>query len=150
MRNLSRRLTEAIMKIGGIEGAIDEQISSNDTELVLLYALDDGGSHSQREISEHWELPRSTVNTVIKRWEKEGIVILERISGKRREMAVRLTEKGEKKAKADLAPTYSAEDQALKKTIDRYSPQFIEALEYYAEMLKEESDRINGRRVQSQ
>ena len=140
MRNLSRRLTEAIIKIGGIEYSIDKQIDINETELCLMYALDDGKSHSQREIADNWELPRTTLNTIVKRWEKEGFLTLKKISGKRREMEIRLTEKGTEKARNSLVLTYSAEDHALKKTIDRYSADFIEALEYYAEMLKVEAN----------
>lgn len=143
MRNLSRRLTEAIMKIGGIEASIDNQSQASDLEIVLLYALDDGERHSQREIAEKWELPRSTVNTIVKRWEKEGIIVLEKISGKRREMFIRLTEKGSEKAKIDLSPIYSAEDNALKYSIEKYGETFIEALEYYADMLRQQSDNMN-------
>lgn len=145
MRKLSRRLTEVIMKIGGIEDKIDDSIDINGTELTLMYALDDGNSHSQKEIADNWMIPRTTLNTIVKRWEKEGIITLEKMSGKRREMAIRLTQTGAEKAERGLAPTYTAEDNALKKTVEKYGDVFVEALEYYSEALKEESNHINSR-----
>ena len=40
--------------------------------LWVLYALNDGNSHTQIEISNDWELPKTTVNTVIKEIQKNG------------------------------------------------------------------------------
>ena len=34
--------------------------------MCLLYALDDGQMHSQNDICLQWEIPRSTLNTIIK------------------------------------------------------------------------------------
>ena len=42
--------------------------------LWVLYALNDGNSHTQIEISNDWELPKTTVNTVIKEIQKNGYV----------------------------------------------------------------------------
>ena len=44
--------------------------------LWVLYALNDGNSHTQIEISNDWELPKTTVNTVIKEIQKNGYVDL--------------------------------------------------------------------------
>ncbi len=62
--------------------------------LWVLYALNDGNSHTQIEISNDWELPKTTVNTVIKEIQKNGYVDLIPIKGKRREMSIVLTENG--------------------------------------------------------
>ena len=62
--------------------------------LWVLYALNDGNSHTQIEISTDWELPKTTVNTVIKEIQKDGYVELVPIKGKRREMSIILTESG--------------------------------------------------------
>lgn len=62
----------------------------------ILYALNDGKNHTQREICIDGGLPKSTVNTVVSEMKQNGYVVLEPIKGKRREMAVLLTEKGKR------------------------------------------------------
>ena len=59
--------------------------SSNVSSALLwvLYALNDGNPHTQIEISNDWELPKTTVNTVIKDIQKDGYVELVPIKGRR-------------------------------------------------------------------
>lgn len=109
----------------------------SDAELSVMYALDDGKPHSQREISQEWLVPKTTVNTIVKRWEKEGLLTQTPIQGKRREMNIMLTDAGREYAKSFMSFLYKAEDKALKKTLDKYSDEFIEVIEYFGESLKE-------------
>lgn len=136
MRGYSRRLTMAIVKVDGLEHALDKSNPINDSELCLMYALDDGKPHSQKQISEAWEISRTTLNTIVKRWEKDGLLTLIKISGKRREMQICLTEAGVKKVRSALKANYAAEDKAMRETVAKYSADFVEALEYYAKMLE--------------
>ena len=51
--------------------------------LWVLYALNDGNSHTQIEISNDWELPKTTVNTSnIKRFRRMAMLILFQSKGK--------------------------------------------------------------------
>ena len=136
MRSYSRRLTMAIVKVDEIEHSLDQSNPINDSELCLMYALDDGVPHSQKEIAESWGISRTTLNTIVKQWEKDGLLTLAKISGKRREMQICLTEVGIKKVRSALKATYAAEDKAMRETVEKYSSGFIEALEYYAKMLE--------------
>jgi len=52
-------------------------------------------------------------------------------------MQITLTDTGKLFSKGILDFIYRAESTALKKTIDKYSDTFIEALEYYGKNLKE-------------
>ncbi len=106
------------------------------SELCLMYALDDGLPHSQKQIAEEWGLPRTTLNTIVKRWEQEGLLKLNKITGKRREMAICLTEKGLEKVRETLRQDYDAQDAALALTVKKYSDVFVEALEFYGAALK--------------
>ena len=47
-----------------------KQSSISTTLLWVLYVLNDGNAHTQIEICKDWELPRTTVNTVVKEIEK--------------------------------------------------------------------------------
>ena len=51
--------------------------------LWVLYALNDGKSHTQIEISNDWKLPKTTVNTIVKELEQNGYVELIPIKGKK-------------------------------------------------------------------
>ena len=82
--------------------------------LWVLYALNDGNSHTQIEISNDWELPKTTVNTVVKDIQKDGYVELVPIKGKKREMSIVLTESGKKFADNVLSDLYKIEAEVYK------------------------------------
>lgn len=140
----------AIIRIDGIEHALDKDSSVSDAELCLMYALDDGKPHSQRQIADLWEIPRTTLNTIVKRWEQEGLLTLNKIAGKRREMEICLTDKGVRRVKTVLAQNYAAEDAAIARTIEKYSDIFIDALEFYADALKAVYEESRGETVKKE
>ena len=82
--------------------------------LWVLYALNDRKPHTQIEISNDWELPKTTVNTVIKDIQKDGYALLVPIKGKRREMSIVLTESGKEFADNVLSELYKKEAEAYK------------------------------------
>ena len=71
--------------------------------------MNDGGQHSQKEICDSWDLPRSTVNTIMKELEVGGYIELSQIKGEKRELNVSLTDKGQKYAEELLAELYEIE-----------------------------------------
>lgn len=103
--------------------------------LWVLYALNDGKPHTQIEISNDWELPKTTVNTVIKEIQKDGYVDLVPIKGKRREMSIVLTENGKEFADNVLSDIYTIEADVYKalKAKDR---ELITVLDKIAKKLK--------------
>lgn len=137
MRDIARRLILALYNIDEVYYLNEGRKKISDAELSVMYALDDGKPHSQKEISQEWLVPKTTVNTIVKRWEKEGLLIQTPIQGKRREMNIMLTDIGREYAKSFMSFLYKAEDKALKKTLDKYSDEFIEVIEYFGENLKE-------------
>ena len=137
MRDIARRLILALYNIDEVYYLNEGRKKISDAELSVMYALDDGKPHSQREISQEWLVPKTTVNTIVKRWEKEGLLTQTPIQGKRREMNIMLTDAGREYAKSFMSFLYKAEDKALKKTLDKYSDDFIEVIEYFGESLKE-------------
>ena len=103
--------------------------------LWVLYALNDGNSHTQIEISNDWELPKTTVNTVIKEIQKNGYVDLIPIKGKRREMSIVLTESGKKYADRVLTDLYKKEAEVYKAlSSEEYA--IVAVLEKIAKKLK--------------
>ena len=153
MRDIARRLAIALYNIDEAYLLSEQNRKLSSAELCILYALDDGIPHSQREISQVWMVPKTTVNTTIKRWEKDGLLTLVPIPGKRRERNILLTDAGRDYARSLMGCLYRAEDRALKETFARYSDTFIEALEFFGSALKtaiqeeedgKEGDQSNG------
>lgn len=103
--------------------------------LWVLYALNDGNSHTQIEISNDWELPKTTVNTVIKEIQKNGYVDLIPIKGRRREMSIVLTESGKNYADSILSDLYKKEAEVYK-TLRSEEYEVVDLLERIAKKLK--------------
>lgn len=136
VRRLMRRLTIALINIDEIYCSDTLKLGVKESMLWLLYALDDGAAHSQKDICGRWGFPKTTLNTTIKQAEKDGHLTLSPIPGKRREMTICLTEQGKSYAQQVLRPIYAAEDQAIEETLRRYSAEFVEALEYFGRCMK--------------
>ena len=80
----------------------------------ILYALNDGKSHSQKDISISWDIPITTINTIVKELNNDGYVDLIHIPGKRREMNIILKEKGKEYSKDILKDIYEIEEKVFK------------------------------------
>lgn len=137
MKETARRLNRALFNIDEAYLLSYNKKRVSNAELCVMYALDDGQLHSQKEIAEEWLLPKTSVNTIVKRWEKEGYLTMVAIPGKRREMQIILTDAGREYAKGFLAFVYEAEEKALKKTLEKYSEDFVEAVEFFGRSIKE-------------
>jgi len=137
LRTTAKRLILALYNIDEVYYVNEKKKRLSDAELCIMYALDDDQPHSQKEICDDWLVPKTTVNTIAKKWEAQGYLTLTPIPGKRREMHIMLTDAGREYAKSFMSFLYKAEDKALKKTLDKYSDEFIEVIEYFAESLKE-------------
>lgn len=107
-----------------------------DSELCLMYALGDGMSHSQKQICDDWHIPKTTLNTIIKQWEKQGYLAMCQIPGKRRELKITLTQKGMTYITPFLGNLYKSQETALENTLNQY-PDFLDAFKYYEEQLRQ-------------
>lgn len=109
------------------------------TMLWILYALGDGNEHTQREICLDWDLPKSTVNTVMSDLKRKGYVELIPIKGKRREMNIVLTDQGKMYAEKLLFDIYKKEAKVFSK-LDKQDLIVIECLEKIAKYLRSEEE----------
>ena len=113
------------------------------TLLWILYALNDGEPHTQREICESWDLPKSTVNTVVTELKTGGYVTLSPIPGKKREMTLALTKSGKKYANELLAGVY-AKEAAVFEQLTKKEKKVIDSLIRITELLKEQGGEHHG------
>lgn len=149
MKSKARRLTLAIYNIDQSYTYNERKRRMSRAELNIMYALDDGLPHSQAELCRDWLVPKTTMNTIIRRWEKEGLAVQVPVRGKRREMTIRLTDKGKEYVRTYMDPIYNVEEKALERTIAKYGDTFIEALEDFSlnifTAFSEEKDEGNAK-----
>ena len=107
------------------------------TLLWILYALNDGSDHTQREICEDWALPKSTVNTIVMDLKAKGFIELTPIKGKRREMTIVLTDAGKDYADGVLTALYVIEKNVFEKMNLKKSV-IVEELEKITDLLRGE------------
>ena len=135
-REQVRRIMIALNRIDGVYYANAKKFGVNPSILALFYVLNDGKRHSQKQISEEWLIPRTTVNTAIKELESLGYIELKAIPGQRREREICLTPKGQAYAEQMFQMDDEAEAAALANTLESYSPEFISGLEAFSFHLK--------------
>ena len=149
MNDLRRDIRRIAISMNAMEGAYEQAFKAAGAKgnlLWLLYAIDDGEMHSQKQICEEWLFPKTTINTIAKECQALGYITLRAIPGRKRELQISLTEKGESFAREMLRGVYEAEERALVKTMEHCAPSFISDLEMFNLNLKtalEETAKLN-------
>lgn len=136
MREQFRRLMKAVNQVEFVFSEIQKSQGKASTLSWLLYVLDDGKSYSQKEIAKDWFMPRSTLNAIVKKAKAEGLIELTPIPHTKRELSIKLTDKGKREAKRLLTPYYEMEDLALQETIEQYSDQFVDVFSQFSNRLE--------------
>lgn len=113
-RNEIRQIMIAINVIEGVCDMIAKKIGMKENTLTLLYALDDGKTHSQKEICNEWLIPKTTLNTIVKECVEAGYIVLNADKDKK-EKKICLTEKGQEYVKKSLAKVYEVEERAMER-----------------------------------
>lgn len=128
------RLILSINRIDGGYYFCARKLGVKENMLALLYALNDGKPHSQKQIYEDWLIPKTTINTIVKELAGAGYITL-LAGGAPKEKMLRLTEAGKDYAGRLIKKLYAVEQEALKQTLERYSPDFIDAFDCFASCL---------------
>lgn len=108
--------------------------------LWIMYALSDNKSHTQKAICEEWDLPLTTINTIVKDLENQGFVKLIKVDGKRREMNIVLTDEGKKFSDKLLKGLFDLEKQVFE-NIKKDADDIISKLTMLEKEIKETFDK---------
>ena len=127
-RELLDRFYVCTNKMDGLYYLAARKLGVNENTFALLYTLDDGRPHSQKQLSQELLIPKTTVNTVVRECVQAGYLQL-LPSGHGKEMEVALTPAGRAYARGILRPVHEAEEQAMRRTLEEYSPDFLLAVE---------------------
>ncbi|MCI8828225.1 MAG: winged helix-turn-helix transcriptional regulator [Ruminiclostridium sp.] len=131
----ARRLAKAACALDGAYDRLAKRLGITGNLLWLLYILDDGAPHSQKQICEEWLFPKTTVNTLTKECQGAGYITLHTIPGKKRELHIQLTDAGRDYVHQKLRAFYQAEEAALQVTLETCPPEFVSYLETYTQNL---------------
>lgn len=140
--DLIRQLILSINKIDGNYYQAAKKMGINENTLSLLYALGDEQPHSQKQICEEWLIPKTTINTIVKELiQKNYLTLIHKEHSREKEII--LTKDGALYASSILNTIYTCEEEAMRKTLQKYSPEFIEAFKFFTDSLEEElADKI--------
>lgn len=141
-RNDIRELMIAVNVIDGIYDMVAKKVGVKINALTLLYALDDGKPHSQKEICQEWFIPPTTLNTIVKEFISSGYLYLHSDTGKKGK-EICLTDKGIEFAQAILNQVYDLENSAMEQTLQTVSRDFIKSMKVFANHLKEGSRKFS-------
>lgn len=132
-----RRLIVAVNRLDGLYYQFSKKQHTNENTLALLYALDDGKPHFQKQICEEWLIPKTTINTIVLECVAKGYILLTETEHKR-EKTLLLTEEGRAYAATLLQPLYRAEQAAMEHLGEDAQKKMIEAMELFTEQLQDE------------
>ena len=97
---------------------------------------------TQSEIGDNASMPRQTVNSALKKLEKDGYLTLERINGKMGK-SIHLTMQGEQFAKVHIAPIAAAEERVCAQFTQEEQEQFLSTFRTLVNRLKAEIGEVH-------
>lgn len=139
---LVRRIMLATNKVDGVYYLLGKQRGVNENTLAFLYALSDEKPHSQKEVSDEWLIPRTTINSIVKTMLSSGYIEF-CAETHTKEKALILTQSGREYADKLFSEIYAAEEKAILGTLENYPPEFVAALEDFASRLFDEFRSIS-------
>ncbi len=136
-----RRLMLAVNRLDGLYYQFAREQNAKDSMLSLLYALDDGAPHFQKQVCEEWLIPKTTINTIVLECVSKGYIQLAE-AGHKREKMLCLTERGKAYTAELLQPLYHAEESAMELASHAEQERMIHALEHFVEEMEQELSKI--------
>ena len=107
-----RRLKIAFSRIDALYLDLGTRLGVKPNLFVLFYALADGRVCSQRQICDEWNLPRTTLNSIVRECVKDGYVRLVPRGNKEKDIV--LTSAGQEIVNRAFRPLFAAEAKAIR------------------------------------
>lgn len=106
-------------------------------ELFVFLSLSERGECTQKKICEQWQLPKQTVNTIVKGLMERGTVVLETLQEDRRNKAVLLTAEGRAYVEQIVNELYAHEYSVLERMGRERAEALMENMALYNRLLRE-------------
>lgn len=115
INNFRQRSLDIFNQVDGVSKLYEEWAKAHGLRyntFLLYYYLLDVDQLTQSQFSDQVNLPRQTVNSMVKKLEEEGMIELSVPAGSKKEKIMVLTERGHAYAKSVVEPVYTIEQQA--------------------------------------
>ena len=120
----------------------------SDCAFWILYTVQDSEhSCTQSEICDGASMPRQTVNSALKKLEKDGYLTLQRIEGKMGKY-IHLTERGHTFVQKHIVPVMAAEERACALFSDKEKETFLKIFRVLVDRLKKEITQVSSEETQ--
>ena len=145
MRLISKKIGEYLAKYNQLHSECDElyrdyatKIGLSDCAFWIIYFLGETDyAPTQSEMVETIHIPKQTINSSLKKLEKDNFVRMEQENGKRGKR-IFLTKDGENLFNKSIAPIIKAESRASEILTDEEMTMFLDTFSKYAQALKKE------------
>lgn len=121
---------------------VSQAFNLPETALWLIYCLKDVGECTQSYLCERMSQPKQSINTALKKLEKEGYVTIQPNGTNRKTKYVQLTAKGEEFAHKTTDQIVEAEKIAFSYLSDEEVEMYLQLYERHAKALLLEMDKI--------
>ena len=126
----------AISRMDAAYGRALRLMGLNSVEAKVLFALYFADALTQREICDAYDMPKQTVNNVVKRLVADGLARSVGEDGDRRSKSISLTGAGREHADGLLTPMMEFERRVRRAMGARYYDQLIELTDLYADAIE--------------
>lgn len=129
---LAKEINEIYHKISVREGL-------SDSAFLILYAYSELNLRCQKDIAKQFSISKQTINSSIKKLEKDGILTLETNSGRNTQIC--LTEQGEKFVKEKILSIVELEKMTLIDMGEKDRKELIRITDKYAKIFKHKVEK---------
>lgn len=106
--------------------------------LKLLYALDDGLPHTQSDICKAWDIPKTTLNTIVQESIEQKLLIFEDSKNSKKEKYLKLTDYGKVYTNEILKTIYEIENKAY--SVSKDNSNYLDFLQSFSKSLEKETN----------
>ncbi|MDR2252360.1 MAG: MarR family transcriptional regulator, partial [Bifidobacteriaceae bacterium] len=136
-------ISSAVAKIGGLYRGWAQANDAQYGVIQALYALYFQSPVTQKQISEDCQMPKQTLNNVIRQLKSKGLIALRESAGDRRLREIVLTSAGEEYAQKTLEPFFTLNRKVLERLGDGFVDSLVRSLIAFTDAMEMEMELIN-------
>lgn len=141
LQTLIRKYTINAYKIDELYAKYAKRYGYNESDLCLFYALYPDFKLTQSEICKEWGLPKSTINTSLKKYEGLGYLTLTSLPNNKKELVVSLTKKGKDNIKDFIENLLKVEEKVMTQILAKYGETFFQGQAEFVSLICEELNK---------
>lgn len=142
--NIRQRLNKTYNELNGLYHGISVKLGLSDSESMVMYMLYDTQEPlTQSDIVKATGLSKQTLNSAIRKLEKEGVIILDKLNEKSKKIV--MTEKGQVLIAQKIKPLIDMEDRVLDTWTEEDRLKYLELIETFKEQFEKEINAYDKR-----